>query len=102
MNGVYVFANDLLPKECPYCDRIVKDKSYKVLPNREYQKSKWHNSCFVRFMSECIIVEGIEDHIDYANKIFDNLPDEFRKLIEKANAREEKERYRYREVVITV
>jgi hypothetical protein len=53
-------------------------------------------------MSECIIVEGIEDHIDYANKIFDNLPDEFRKLIEKANAREEKERYRYREVVITV
>lgn len=65
-----------------------------VISHREYEDSKWHNTCFSRFVSENVT---LDDDLDY---ILDNLPKSFIEIIKKANAREEQ--YHYGQIVLTV
>jgi hypothetical protein len=52
MRRAYVTANDLIPKECAYCNKDTGNDDYNVLPNHEYEKSKWHKPCLTRFIVE--------------------------------------------------
>jgi hypothetical protein len=98
----YYTLNDLLPKECTYCGKDTGN-DYSILPNHEYQKSKWHKHCVTRFFLDYIFAEGIQkkddEYLDkYIKDFICNIREEFPKLIEKANERDEKEKYQYRQV----
>jgi hypothetical protein len=94
MKLIITSDNDKIPDECAYCNKPTVEGHKMFLPNREYERSKWHSTCFSRFVSENIT---IDDDIDY---ILDNLPNSFIEIIQKANAREEQ--YHYRQIVLTV
>lgn len=96
----FVSEYDKLPEECTYCGKITKKGDHMFLPNREFQTSRWHWGCVSRFLGESIIAEKMVYKEDYVDYIFDNLPNSFDKLIEKANAREEQNHYR--QIVLTV
>jgi hypothetical protein len=96
----FVSRNDKLPEECTYCGKATKKCDHWLLPNREFQTSRWHIGCVSRFITDTIFAENIEDYDKYASQILNHLPDSFIPLIDKANAREE--RYRYKQIVLTV
>ena len=71
-----------------------------LLPNREYDMSRWHRDCVSRFISDSVFAGDIKNDDKELSAIVDKLPDSIIPLIEKANAREEQ--YNYKQIVLTV
>lgn len=94
------YYEDKVPDECVYCNRITVNGDRMQLPNREFEKGKWHRGCVSRFITDGIMADNMEYKDEYVDYIFDNLPDSFVKLIEKANAREKE--LNYKKIILTV
>jgi hypothetical protein len=92
-----------LSDECAYCNRdTVDDKDHLLLFDREFQPCRWHRHCASRFITENLEYDKNEYEDAHLNYIADNIHLVFREFIKRANEREDKERYHYRQVVITV